>query len=182
MPSTRIIAARSRILCYRRIYFGMKKKWFSYAFPHFSDILRVLRKIKLERANGIVVVPYWKAQPWFPLFLSSIEAEPNSFHPNMNLIRSSSREPHPVWHRLTLVAAKLSGKPMFLWNRWIFLLVPYRSRPFVSITVVKKKKKKKWWAFCRINTVGPFAASINDVLTFLTKEFRMEASCSSLNC
>ena len=41
---------------------------------------------------------------------------------------------------------------------------------------------KKWWAFCRINTVDPFAASINDVLTFLTKEFRMKASYSSLNC
>ena len=44
------------------------KKWFFYAFTPFSVILRVLRKIKRERANGIVVVPYWEAQPWFPLF------------------------------------------------------------------------------------------------------------------
>ena len=100
------------------------KKWFFYAFLPFSVILKVLRKIKRDRANGIVVVPYWEVQPWFPLFLSLIEAEPIFFHLNINLIRSSSREPHPVWHRLTLVAAKLSGKSMFrekfLWNRWIF--------------------------------------------------------------
>ena len=43
-----------------------------YAFPPFSLILKALAKIKREKATGILVVPYWKNQPWFPLFKSLI--------------------------------------------------------------------------------------------------------------
>ncbi|PZC70555.1 hypothetical protein B5X24_HaOG215645 [Helicoverpa armigera] len=39
-----------------------------YAFPPFSVILKSLRKIITDEAEGIVVVPYWPTQPWFPLF------------------------------------------------------------------------------------------------------------------
>lgn len=44
------------------------KKWFFYAFPPFSVILKMLQKIEREGLTGIVVVPYWEAQSWFPLF------------------------------------------------------------------------------------------------------------------
>ena len=135
-PQIDLFASRANSKCYQYVSWQRDpesfaidaftlewKKWFFYAFPPFSVILRVLRKIEREQSNGIVVVPYWEAQPWFPLFLSLIEAEPIFFRPNIDLLRSSSREPHPMWHRLTLVAAKLSGKPMFrekfLWNHWI---------------------------------------------------------------
>lgn len=81
-----------------------------YAFPPFSVILRVLQKIRMERATGIVVVPLWSAQPWFPLFMSMCEYKTIYFEPNINLLRSSNRQIHPLWKRITLVAAKLSGK------------------------------------------------------------------------
>lgn len=100
------------------------KKWFFYAFPPFSIILRVLRKIENEGSNGIVVVPLWESQPWFPLFLSLLEAEPIILEPDIKLIRSSRREIHPLWQQLTLVAGKLSGKPSsgrkYQPNRWKF--------------------------------------------------------------
>ena len=38
-----------------------------YAFPSFSIIPKVLKKIKAENAEGIVVVPFWLNQLWFPL-------------------------------------------------------------------------------------------------------------------
>lgn len=44
-------------------------EFFFYAFPPFILITKVLQKIKAEKAEGIVVVPQWPAQPWFPLFL-----------------------------------------------------------------------------------------------------------------
>ena len=34
-----------------------------YAFPPFSIILKVLKKIKTENAEGILVVPFWPNQP-----------------------------------------------------------------------------------------------------------------------
>ena len=86
------------------------KNFFFYAFPPFSIILRTLRKIKKEKAEGIVVVPDWPAQPWYPLFHSMLEAEPIKFKPNIDLLSSCNREPHTLWKRLTLVAGRLSGK------------------------------------------------------------------------
>lgn len=85
-------------------------KLFFYAFPPFIIILRVLQKIKSEGACGIVVVPNWPSQPWFPLFRSMLVSEPIHFKPDVNLLISSNREPHPLWASLTLVAATLSGE------------------------------------------------------------------------
>lgn len=31
-------------------------------------ILRVLNKVILDKAEGILVIPYWNTQPWFPIF------------------------------------------------------------------------------------------------------------------
>ena len=37
-----------------------------YAFPLFSIIAKVLRKIINDRAEGVLIVPWWDTQPWFP--------------------------------------------------------------------------------------------------------------------
>ena len=42
---------------------------FFYAFPPFNMIGKVLRKIEEENAKGLLVVPYWPTQTWFPKFL-----------------------------------------------------------------------------------------------------------------
>lgn len=39
-----------------------------YAFPPFPIILKTLRKIILDKAIGIVVLPLWPTQPWYPIF------------------------------------------------------------------------------------------------------------------
>ncbi|XP_068993243.1 uncharacterized protein [Neodiprion pinetum] len=38
------------------------------AFPPFAVILRTIRKIIAKKANGVLVVPFWPTQPWYPLF------------------------------------------------------------------------------------------------------------------
>ena len=40
-----------------------------YAFPPFNMVGRVLRKIEEDEAEGIIVVPHWPTQPWFPKLL-----------------------------------------------------------------------------------------------------------------
>ena len=86
------------------------KKYFFYAFPPFSIILKTLEKIRHERSRGIVVVPYWPEQSWFPLYNYLRESEMIIFKPNPRLLLSSNREPHPLHRSLTLVAAILSGR------------------------------------------------------------------------
>lgn len=83
-----------------------------YAFPPFALILRVLQKICSDGATGIIVIPLWEAQPWYPLFIKLIVGEPVHFKPAINLLISPySENRHPLAEELTLVAAKLSGRP-----------------------------------------------------------------------
>lgn len=77
-----------------------------YAFPPFAMILKVLRKIITEKAEGIVVVPLWPTQPWYPLFQDLLCSDTVTFSPDDNVLLSMSNS-HP---RLTLVAGRLSGR------------------------------------------------------------------------
>ena len=44
-----------------------------YAFPPFSIITNVLKKIKSEEnTDDILVVPFWPNQPWFPLLFKML--------------------------------------------------------------------------------------------------------------
>lgn len=86
--------------------------YFFYAFPPFSLILKALRKIINEKATGIIVVPYWPSQPWYPIFMKLVIHEPIYFDPGPQLLLSPFRTCHPLWKRLTLVSALLSAKPI----------------------------------------------------------------------
>lgn len=44
------------------------EKFFLYAFPPFAIILKVLNKMRTERAEGILVVSDQPTQPWYPVF------------------------------------------------------------------------------------------------------------------
>lgn len=82
-----------------------------YAFPPFSMILKTLRKIILEKATGVVVVPLWNSQAWFPIFSSLLIEEPIYFKPSTKLLSLPfSPQNHPMSEKLTLVAGRLSGR------------------------------------------------------------------------
>lgn len=83
-----------------------------WAFPPFALILRVLKKIKLDEATGIVVVPHWTSQPWFPLFSELLTERPLIFKPSPTLLLSPCRsKQHPLADKLSLMVDKLSGNP-----------------------------------------------------------------------
>lgn len=81
-----------------------------YAFPPFCLITKVLQKIKSDKAEGIVVVPYWPSQPWYPMYRKMVISHEIIFQPNKSLLHSPFREAHPLHADLTLVASKLSGR------------------------------------------------------------------------
>lgn len=84
--------------------------FFFYAFPPFSLIDKVLQKIKDDRATGILVVPDWPTQHWYPLFFNLLLEKPIRFSPEDNLVIFPFRNKHPLHKRLSLVAGKLSGR------------------------------------------------------------------------
>ena len=87
---------------------------FSYCFPPFPLVPRILQKLKREEAEMCIVVPFWKNQPFFsllgsllmdfPFLLSPSHSENILFHP---IDRSKE---HPLKNSLNLIACRLSGK------------------------------------------------------------------------
>jgi len=87
-------------------------KWpdFSYAFPPFLLIGRVLIKVIEEKAKGILVVPQWKSQAWFPIFNKLIVSDVLVLRKSeFKLICPYDDRPHPLSSELTLLAAVISG-------------------------------------------------------------------------
>lgn len=89
--------------------FSINWDQFFYAFPPFSLVPKVLQKIVKNQACGILVVPYWPSQPWYPLFINMLTEKLILFRPNKNLLLSPFRESHPLWATLTLAVGRLSG-------------------------------------------------------------------------
>ena len=80
-----------------------------YAFPPFALILKTIAKIRVEKATGIVVVPDWPNQPWYPLFHEMLIEKPVILENNKILMSCPSRsQPQPPTQNL--IAGKLSGR------------------------------------------------------------------------
>lgn len=84
--------------------------FYFYSFPPFSIILKALRKIITDDAKGIMVVPMWPTQPWYPVFKSLVCSEMIIFKPNQNVIQCSNSSTRKMHSRITLVAAVLSSQ------------------------------------------------------------------------
>lgn len=84
---------------------------FFYAFPPFSIVSRALHKIITDKARGILIIPSWPNQPWYPLYLSLLVIPPLLFSPHKQLLSCSSLS-HPLWRSITLEAGLLSGRPL----------------------------------------------------------------------
>lgn len=87
------------------------KRIFFYAFPPSNLISRTLEKIRAEQAEGILIVPNWKNQPWYPILLQLKNTESIVFESNRNLLTSLCRR--KVRHRVSqvgLIATVVSGR------------------------------------------------------------------------
>ena len=49
------------------LMYDWSKEKLCYAFPPFSIIHKAIQKMIKQEAEVIMVVPYWKSQPWFAL-------------------------------------------------------------------------------------------------------------------
>lgn len=87
------------------------KPFYFYAFPPFSLIMRCLIKVELDRAEGLLIVPKWPTQPWFPRLLSLLANDPIILpHRKDLLTQPTTGEKHPLKH-LSLLCCRLSGSP-----------------------------------------------------------------------
>ena len=90
-------------------------KWDSniYALPPFSTLSRVLKKIREDKAKGVLVVPYWIGATWFPSLLRLLTAHPLLVNPHQRLLTlpAHPQMQHTLHKKLSLLICKVSGVP-----------------------------------------------------------------------
>ena len=83
----------------------------SYAFPPFCIIQRVLQKINIDQATGIIIIPNWPTQTWWPYLMSMLINYPIILPRKTRtlFLPAQPEEIHPLHKKLELLACHLTG-------------------------------------------------------------------------
>jgi hypothetical protein len=81
-----------------------------YAFPPFCLIGKCLQKVVEDEAEGILIIPKWPTQAWFPKLLNMLVQDPVVLPRTHSLLTQPvTGELHPLKDKLILLACRLSG-------------------------------------------------------------------------
>ncbi|XP_067215712.1 uncharacterized protein [Linepithema humile] len=122
----------------------------------------VLRKIISDEAEGVVVVPWWPAQPWFPLF-NRIRA-----------ISPSLGQDYPGCREAIRQAFAYRGTP----SQAIATMLASLSEATIAQYA---KPIKLWWNFCKEKDIICFTPSVPVFLDFLSSQLLGVGSYATLN-
>ena len=83
-----------------------------YAFPPFSVITSLLKKIQEDKAEGVCVLPSWPTQPWFPKAMQMTTRSPVRLKACKMLLSlpNQPEQTHPLHSKLDLLICHLSAK------------------------------------------------------------------------
>ena len=83
-----------------------------YAFPPFSVIPLVIHKICQDQAQGIIVIPEWTTQYWYPKVLQLLKEAPVKLKASTDLLQlpQNPQAVHPLHVNLNLLVCHLLGK------------------------------------------------------------------------
>ena len=86
---------------------------FAYSFPPFSLVGRCIQKIQTDRAKGILVVPLWPTQTFFPVLMRLLVDSPLILPKTSSILKlGQSSQEHPLEKQLVMIACKVSGDPL----------------------------------------------------------------------
>ena len=70
-----------------------------YAFPAIAIIFNILSKVSQDEVEGIIVVPYWPNQMWYPVMLKVLISIPILLNSRKSLLQlpHSPDQNHPLW-------------------------------------------------------------------------------------
>ena len=150
--------------------------WPFYAFPRFTVIGNVLRKIFLDVATGIMAVFDWPTELWYSLLTKLLIDIPILLHSNKTLLQHTERsKPHPLDQKLNLLACIISGKNQ---EQQPFQIIQQSRRP--SATKKYDNCIGKWKVFCRERSIDPISTSLDQPIEFLIKIFESGVRYSSV--
>ena len=151
-----------------------------YAFPPFCVIPKVLQKICRDRAKGVVVVPDWPNQPWFPLIAKMLINYPVLVSARKNLLGlpQSPAEEHRL-QKLRLIICELSGVASDAQG--------FRNKLQTSCVHPGEPKPKryacyvaKWRRYAHSRHTDPISPSISEAVNFLAHLYKSGLGYSAI--
>ena len=81
-------------------------------FPPFNLLVKVIKKIKADKASAIVVAPYWPTQPFYPLLAKMLIKQPILLSSRQNLLTLPicPGAKHPLHKKLKMMVCVVSGE------------------------------------------------------------------------
>ena len=148
------------------------REQYLYAFPPFSLINRVLQKVEQDQSQGIIIVPMWNTQVWFPRLLHLLIDFPVTLPKGRRtLLLPFNREKHtlftrssPFWLQIirnSLTARGISQKAAKV------ILKSWRETTHKQYSVYLRK----WLLFCSSRGFDPYKATPAQALDFITDLF-----------
>lgn len=136
-----------------------------YAFPPFSIIGRVLKKIQEDKATFLVILQLLPIQTWFPRALQLLVEEPVVLPQQCISLPHDPTLVHPLSNKLRLAAMVFQGisseVPGVLPESWRNG-TKQQYGPHI----------KRWLLFCINGGFNPFQPPVNVLLEFLYREFK----------
>jgi len=153
-----------------------------YAFPPFSLITRVLQKIREEKATGLVLVPKWPAQPWWPKLMQMLIQLPVQLPKNSDTLFSPSnpQELHPLHKKLCLILCHLSGDTSMA-KAFRQQLPPSWNNPGGQARKQYATYLQKWQYYCSSRDIDSLHPSVEDGINFLAELYDAGIGYSAIN-
>ena len=148
-------------------------------FPPFSIIWRVLRKIREDKAEAILVIPHWQTQSWFLAALQMCTATPVIFT-SLHLQLPGTKTRHPLYPQLKLISLCVSGDTLkssqFREQQRKLSL----SHGATQLSKDRNQLIKNGKLFVVKGGIDTFLVTISDVRACLTNMFEMGLGYSSI--
>ena len=146
--------------------------------PPFSMIGKCLEKIQTNKTEGILIIPFWTSQSWYPKLLRLLVDHPLLIHHREKLLTlPGCNQLHPLRKKLNLLACHLCGDSGFSEKATNIILQSWRQ----SSQKQYDGHIRKWLSFCSQRQVDPTCPSVEVAAEFLTTLYESDLSYSSIN-
>ena len=116
--------------------------FYFYAFPPFSMILRSLEKVSREQSSGVILVPLWTTQAWFPKVMRMLIGVPLVLPLGALQLPFKKKAKHKLVKNLRIVACPISGicshSKAFLNGPLTLCVPPGQKAPPININTILK--------------------------------------------
>ena len=154
-----------------------------YAFPPFSVIAAVLKKIQEDKVTGVCVLPNWPTQPWFPKAMKMtvqapvvLEASKNTTPFAQPTNRTPSAPQKPDSACLPLIRTHLNNKEISTTAKDI-IMASWRASTAKQYQI----HLSRWEMFCKSRNINKYDASIENGIDFLASLYEKGLGYRAIN-